>query len=49
VDSEGRPWRLNALECTATSPGGVVSYFAWLTGLPVSGKTVEEVAPKGGR
>jgi len=49
VDSDNRPWRLNALECTETSRDGEVGYFAWLTVLPVSGKTVEEVAQKGGR
>jgi hypothetical protein len=49
VDSEKRPWRLNALECTETSADGAVGYFAWLTTLPVGVKTVEEVAQKGGR
>ena len=49
VDSGNRPWRLNALECTEMSDDGTVGYFAWLTGLPVGVKTVEEVALKGGR
>jgi hypothetical protein len=49
VDSEQRPWRLNALECTETHADGKVGYFAWLTVLPVSKKTVAEVAQKGGR
>jgi hypothetical protein len=49
TDSEQRPWRLNALECTETYPDGEVGYFAWLTVLPVSKKTVEEIAQKGGR
>jgi hypothetical protein len=49
VDSENRPWRLNGLECTETSADGAVGYFAWLTGLPVGQKTVEEIALKGGR
>jgi hypothetical protein len=49
LDSVNRPWRLNALECTETSADGTVGYFAWLTGLPVSVKTVEEIALKGGR
>jgi hypothetical protein len=48
-DSEGRPWRLNALECTERRPRGEVGYFAWLTPLPVGQKTVEEIAQKGGR
>ena len=48
-DSEGRPWRLNALACTERRPRGEVGYFAWLTPLPVGQKTVEEIAQKGGR
>src|SRR6202011_1203776 len=48
-DSEGRPWRLNALECTETAADGDEHYFAWLTALPVGRKTVEEIAQKGGR
>jgi hypothetical protein len=48
-DSEKRSWKLNALECTETTKDGEKQYFAWLTGLPVSRKTVEEVAQKGGR
>jgi len=48
-DSEGRCWRPNALECTETLPDGAVHYFAWLTPLPVSAKTVAEIAQKGGR
>jgi hypothetical protein len=49
VDSENRPWCLNALECTETRADGAKGYFAWLTGLPVGQKTVEEIAVKGGR
>ena len=49
VDSDQRSWRLNALECTETNSDGEVGYFAWLTVLPVGGKTVEEIAQKGGR
>ncbi len=49
VDSDNREWRLNALECTETDSEGAVGYFAWLTWLPVGGKTVEEIAQKGGR
>jgi hypothetical protein len=48
-DSEGREWRLNALECTERPVKGEPHYFAWLTGLPVGKKTVEEIAQKGGR
>jgi hypothetical protein len=48
-DSDGRRWRLNALECTERRPQGQEGYFAWLTPLPVGPKTVEEIAQKGGR
>jgi hypothetical protein len=48
-DSEGRRWKLNALECTETTTAGGKQYFAWLTGLPVGQKTVEAIAQKGGR
>jgi hypothetical protein len=47
-DSEGRCWKLDALDCTETTAGGR-QYFAWLTALPVGHKTVEEIAQKGGR
>jgi hypothetical protein len=48
-DSAGRSWKLNALECTEHTKDGPTQYFAWLTPLPVGGKTVEEIAQKGGR
>jgi hypothetical protein len=48
-DSEGRTWKLNALDCTETTPAGERQYFAWLTTLPVSHKTVEAIAQQGGR
>jgi hypothetical protein len=48
-DSEGRSWQLNALECTERTAAGAKQYFAWLTGLPVGRKTVEDIAQKGGR
>jgi hypothetical protein len=48
-DSAGRPWKLNAVECTETTADGGRQYFAWLTPLPVGRKTVEEIAQKGGR
>jgi hypothetical protein len=48
-DSAGRTTKLNALECTETAKDGTRQYFAWLTALPLSVKTVEEIAQKGGR
>jgi len=48
-DSEGRRWKLNALECTESVKGVVTHYFAWLATLPVGVKTVAEMAQKGGR
>jgi hypothetical protein len=42
-------WRFQALDCTETRPGGEPQYFAWITNLPVSAKTVEAIAWKGGR
>jgi hypothetical protein len=48
-DSEGRCWKLNALECTETTAAGDRQYFAWLTDLPVGRNTVMEIAQKGGR
>ena len=48
-DSEGRVWKLNALDCTETAADGAEQYFAWLTALPVGRQTVEEIAQKGGR
>ena len=48
-DSDGRWWKLNALECTETTTDGLRHYFAWLTDLPVSRNTVEEIAQQGGR
>jgi hypothetical protein len=48
-DSAGRAWQLNALECTERTAAGDEHYFAWLTGLVVGKRTVEEIAQKGGR
>jgi hypothetical protein len=48
-DSDGRFWKLNALDCTETTADGKRQYFAWLTELPVGKKTVEEIAQQGGR
>jgi hypothetical protein len=49
TDDEGRTWRFHALQCRETSPTGAVTLFAWITDLPVSTKTVEAIAQKGGR
>jgi hypothetical protein len=47
---DARQWRrFHALDCTETRPGGEPQYFAWITNLPVSAKTVEAIAWKGGR
>jgi len=48
-DSDGRPWRLHALECLETSRAGVATRFVWLTRLPVSVTNVEQIAQRGGR
>jgi hypothetical protein len=48
-DSEGRDVTPKALECTQTTADGQEHDFAWLTALPVTGKTIEEIAQKGGR
>lgn len=48
-DSAERRWQLNALECTETTAAGQTQYFAWLTQLPISHKTVEAIAQQGGR
>jgi len=48
-DSDGRRWKLDALECTETTKDGEKQYFAWLTALPVNRKTVEVIAQQGGR
>jgi hypothetical protein len=49
VDEEGRRWQFNAVECVETSPTGEVTRYAWLTDLPVSRRTVIEIADLGGR
>jgi hypothetical protein len=48
-DSDGRAWKVNALEGTETPAGGKGPYFAWLTPLPVNRQTVAEVAQQGWR
>jgi hypothetical protein len=49
VDDEKRRWSFHALECVETSPEGLVTHYAWVTRLPVSASTVQEIAEKGGR
>jgi hypothetical protein len=49
VDSDHRPWKLNALQCLETKPKGTTTLWAWLTWLPLNRNTVVEVANKGGR
>jgi hypothetical protein len=48
-DSDGRQWRLNAIECEEKHPDGQKRKWAWLTCLKVTAKTVQEVATEGGR
>jgi hypothetical protein len=48
VDSAGRCWLLQGLECTETT-AQKSTRFVWLTRLPVSAANVEEIAQKGGR
>jgi hypothetical protein len=48
-DSKRRRWQLHALECLETGADGSRTRFVWLTRLPVSATTVEEIARKGGR
>jgi hypothetical protein len=48
-DDEGRRWTFNGLQCEETAKDGTVTRFAWITDLPVTRGTVEEIAEKGGR
>jgi hypothetical protein len=48
-DDEGRRWTFNALQCEETAADGTVTRFAWITDLPLTRGTVEEIAEKGGR
>ena len=48
VDTEGRPYVVNALLCEETV-GEVTTTFAWMTDLPLRADTVVEIATKGGR
>jgi hypothetical protein len=48
-DSDGRPWRPNAIVCEEAHPDGRKGRWAWLTDLAVSRQSVQEVASRGGR
>lgn len=48
-DDQKRRWTFHAMDCTETSPRGVVQYFAWITDLTVTRTTVAGIAAKGGR
>ncbi len=48
-DSDGRSWRLNAIQCEETHPDGKKGTWAWLTWLEVTAQTVQEVATQAGR
>ena len=48
-DSEGRRWRLHAVQCEEAHPDGQKGSWAWLTCLQVTARTVQEVATVGGR
>jgi hypothetical protein len=47
--SDGRWWRLNAVQCEETHPDGQKTTWAWLTSLEVTAAKVQEVANQGGR
>lgn len=47
-DDQGRLWTFHALQCQETVEAQTTT-FAWITRLPLSHRTVEEVATKGGR
>jgi hypothetical protein len=48
TDSEGRSFKITGFECAETTRSGQ-QYFAWLSDLKVTAKTIEEIAQKGGR
>lgn len=48
-DDRKRHWQFTAIECVVTPPIGSPTRFAWITKLPVSHKTVVDIATKGGR
>jgi hypothetical protein len=49
TDSEGRSWTFTAIHLEETTVAGETTTFAWITWLPVVGKTVEAIATYGGR
>jgi hypothetical protein len=49
TDTQGREWKLKAIQCEETDKGGEKHLWAWLTDLEVNERTVQEVATKGGR
>jgi hypothetical protein len=49
VDDQGRRWQFGALEGVQTTPDGASTRFAWITDLPLTRGTVEDIAVKGGR
>jgi hypothetical protein len=49
VDDQNRRWTFHAVQCMETDAEGTVTRFAWLTALPVTRGTVEDIAEKGGR
>lgn len=48
-DEHHHTYLLNALQCTETKPNGDVTTFAWITNLPLTPNTVQEIAARGGR
>jgi hypothetical protein len=48
-DTYKRLHDINAIQCVETSPKGDKTTFAWMTDLPVTRKTVQEISTKGGR
>lgn len=49
TDSDGRRWRLHAVQCDETNAQGQTTRFAWLTRLRVTHDNVIALAMKGGR
>lgn len=49
TDSNGRRWRLHAVQCEETNPKGQTTRFAWLTRLRVTHDNVIALATQGGR
>lgn len=49
VDSDGRPWKFNAIHCEETKKNGEKTVWSWVTSLKVDHETVRDVAQMGGR